>query len=129
MLDGRLVNFNYVCSSDMKNDRLTQLIGFLSESPADPFVKYALATEYLKSGNTDQALRYYEDLRTNHADYVGTYYHLGKLYEALGKPDEAISAYEQGMQVAKDKRDMHALSELQAAYQAAAGFDEEDDDD
>lgn len=109
------------------SDRLAQLVAFLSENPNDPFLKYALATEYLKRNRTDEALQYYEELRRQHADYVGTYYHLGKLYEALGRNNEAITVYEQGMHAARTKRDMHALAELQAAYRAAAGMDDEED--
>jgi len=112
----------------MMSDRLTQLMAFLSESPHDPFLKYALASEYLKSGHTEEALRYYEELMDKHPTYVGTYYHLGKLYEALNRKDEAITVYEKGMQAARDKRDMHALSELQAVYRTAVGMDDEDDD-
>ncbi|MGK6351313.1 tetratricopeptide repeat protein [Parapedobacter sp. DT-150] len=109
------------------SERLMQLIDFLADSPNDPFVKYALATEHLKLGNTAGALLYYEELRTNHPEYVGTYYHLGKLYEALGRTEEAAVVYEQGMHAARTKRDMHALAELQAAYRAATGMDDEDE--
>ncbi len=110
------------------SNRLQQLTDFLRENPNDPFLKYALATEHLKLGHTEQALGYYEELLGNHPEYVGNYYHLGKLYEALGRNADAIAVYEKGMQAAKAKRDMHALSELQAAYRAATGMDEEDDD-
>jgi hypothetical protein len=54
---------------------------------------------------------------------VGTYYHLGKLYEALNRKDDAIKTYETGMKVAKEQRDNHAFSELQAVYQEAMGED------
>jgi|SRR5690606_21436226 len=106
--------------------RLQQLIEFLKESPSDAFLVYALATEFLKLGHTEDALHHYEALVASHPDYVGTYYHLGKLYEALGRQTDAVVTYEQGMQAARKKRDMHALSELQAAYRMATG--EEDDD-
>ncbi len=110
------------------SDRLQQLTDFLTENPNDPFLNYALATEYLKLGRTEEALRYYEGLVDKHPDYVGTYYHLGKLHETLGRKDEAIAVYEKGMHRAQAKRDMHALSELQAAYRTATGAEEDDDE-
>jgi len=111
----------------MATERLQQLTAFLQENPEDPFLKYAIATEYLKLGNTAEALRYYEDLKENHPAYVGTYYHLGKLYEVLDRKEEAIAVYEKGMEVANVKRDRHALSELTAAYHAARGDGDDDD--
>lgn len=108
------------------NQRIQQLTGFLNDTPDDPFLQYALATEYLKIGRTADALRYYESLRANHPDYVGTYFHLGKLYEALEQKDDAIAVYIEGMGAARKKRDMHALSELQAAYHAITGSDDDD---
>ncbi|WP_257667707.1 tetratricopeptide repeat protein [Parapedobacter tibetensis] len=108
------------------SERLRQLIDFLKESPDDPFLKYALATEHLKLGHVVDALRYYEELLTNHPAYVGTYYHLGKLYEALNRREEAIAIYEQGMATARSKGDMHALSELQAVYRSAMGMEDDE---
>lgn len=110
------------------SNRLQQLIEFLKESPGDPFLRYALATEHLKLGRTEEALRHYEALVHDHPDYVGTYYHLGKLYEALGRKGDAVVTYENGMKAARNKRDMHALSELQEAYRLVTGEDDDDDD-
>jgi tetratricopeptide (TPR) repeat protein len=111
----------------MHRNRLQKLLDFQKNEPNDPFLKYALATEYLSSNEPDKALLYYEDLLQNHADYVGTYYHLGKLYEALDRKDEAISTYQKGMLAARKSNDMHAFSELQAVYNSATGQDYEDD--
>ena len=108
-------------------NRLQKLLDFLENEPNDPFLKYALATEYVNSSQNDNALKYYEDLIINHADYVGTYYHLGKLYEALDRKDDAIKTYQGGMVAARKKNDMHAFSELQAVYNSATGQDYEDD--
>jgi len=112
----------------MQNTRLDKLLEFFKNEPEDEFLKYALATEYLRLNDTDKALFYYEDLLNNHPRYVGTYYHLGKLYEALNRVDDAINVYEKGMLIAKEVRDNHSLSELQAVYMELKGFDDDDDD-
>ena len=111
----------------MQSTRLAKLLEFLESDPNDPFVLYALATEYNTSNDTDKALEYYLKLVTDHPDYVGTYYHLGKLYQKLGDSEQALVIYQLGMTAAKSKRDMHAFSELQGAYNSAAGLDYEDD--
>ena len=100
----------------MQTGRLEKLLEFIKAEPEDPFLKYALATEYLRINQTDMALQYYENLVNNHPSYIGTYYHLGKLYEALNRRDDAISTYETGMKVTHEQRDNHAFSELQAVY-------------
>ena len=112
----------------MDTDRLDKLLAFIHNEPNDEFLKYALATEYLRLNDTDKALSYYEDLVNNHPNYSGTYYHLGKLYEALNRKEDAIRIYETGMQITKAKRDNHAFAELQGVYNAATGFGDDDDD-
>jgi tetratricopeptide (TPR) repeat protein len=111
----------------MEISRLDKLLEFIKNEPNDEFLKYALATEYLRLNQTDKALAYYEDLVSNHPNYTGTYYHLGKLYEALNRKDDAIKTYETGMEITKQKRDNHAFSELQAVYREATGYDDDDD--
>ncbi|HCN82984.1 MAG TPA: tetratricopeptide repeat protein, partial [Sphingobacteriaceae bacterium] len=54
-------------------------------------------------------------------------YHLGKLYEALNRKDDAVKTYQDGIHVARAARDNHALSELQAVYNSAMGLDYEED--
>jgi tetratricopeptide (TPR) repeat protein len=111
----------------MEISRLDKLLEFIKNEPNDEFLKYALATEYLRLNQADKALDYYEDLINNHPNYTGTYYHLGKLYEALNRKQDAINIYEKGMEITKAKGDNHAFSELQAVYREATGYDEDDD--
>jgi tetratricopeptide (TPR) repeat protein len=111
----------------MEISRLDKLLEFIKNEPNDEFLKYALATEYLRLNQVDKSLEYYEDLVNNHPQYSGTYYHLGKLYEALNRKDDAIKTYEKGMEITKAKRDNHAFSELQAVYREATGYDDDDD--
>ena len=92
--------------------RLEQLKTMFEQNAKDAFIIFALAKEYEKSGDKEQALFYYKKLVTDAPDYVGTYYHLGKLYEIMGQSALALEIYEKGIEVSKLQGDHHALSEL-----------------
>lgn len=111
----------------MNEARLAQLFDFLKEDPKDPFLLYAIATEY-RASDINKALEYYELLLRDHPDYVGTYYHAGKAYEELNRKDDAEAAYKKGMQVARQQGQMHAFAELQGANNKLLGLDYEDED-
>ncbi|RAJ06999.1 tetratricopeptide repeat protein [Chitinophaga skermanii] len=98
-------------------ERIEKLKSFLAETPNDSFLKHALALEYIKLGNDDDAQKLFEDILANEPHYVGSYYHLGKLFERKGDQQAAILTYEKGMHIAKEAREMHAYNELQAAYE------------
>jgi tetratricopeptide (TPR) repeat protein len=112
----------------MAANRLETLLQFYEEDPGDPFTRFALASEYLKHGATEEALTFFEMLVRDNPDYVGTYYHLGKLYERLGRKEEARSLYRDGIQVAQAQQDFHARAELQDALLKAEGIGFDDDD-
>lgn len=99
------------------NQRIEKLMAFLKESPRDSFLHHALALEYVKDGNEEEARRYFERNLNEDAGYVATYYHLGKLLERTGDQQQAIATYEKGMEVAKAAKDMHSYNELQGAYE------------
>ncbi len=104
--------------------RLQLLKDMLAEEPNEPFLLFAIAKEFEGENDLTQAQTYYEKLRQTSPNYVGTYYHLGKLYEKLERIEQAIETYKTGMQVAKAERDNHALAEL-----AGAKLNLVDDDD
>ena len=64
--------------------RINILKGFLETDPNDSFSRYALALEYVKANQHDEAVREFETVTTNDADYVATYFQLGKKYQQLG---------------------------------------------
>jgi len=107
-------------------DRLELLLQFHHDDPADAFTRFAIAQEYLKRGDDALAAAYFEGLVRDNPQYVGTYYHLGKLYERMDLRPEAVETYEAGIRVARQQRDFHALSELQAALQDIRGGWEEE---
>ena len=97
------------------NSRLNRLRSFVDEDPTDPFLHFALAKEYEKLNEEEQALQRYLHLVSNHDNYVGTYYHLGKLYERRQDFEKAVSTYSKGLEVARLVKDTHSASELQGA--------------
>ena len=112
----------------MSQDRLHALLAFYEEDPRDAFTRFAIAREYLKQDETGKALTFFEGLVEDDPDYVGTYYHLGKLYEQLGRKGDAIRTYQRGIQIAQTRRDAHARAELQDALMSAQGIGFDDDD-
>lgn len=111
----------------MNTQRLERLIEMRKEDPNDPFLLYAIAMEHQNAQQLDLALSYYEELVQKHEDYVGTYYHLAKLYEVLQKREEAEACYQKGMNIARKQGDHHAFNELNSAYQSFNGLGDDDE--
>lgn len=98
-------------------DRIARLKEFLQATPGDSFLKHALALEYVKIGEEDDAKHLFEEILKQEPEYVGSYYHLGKLLERKNEISLALSVYEKGMSVAKSINDRHAYNELSSAYE------------
>ena len=89
----------------------------LKASPADNFLRHALALEYIKEGNDTEAKALFLNILQQSPEYVGSYYHLAKLFERMGDNPSAIEWYEKGMKATKEAKDNHAYNELQSAYE------------
>jgi tetratricopeptide (TPR) repeat protein len=98
-------------------NRIEKLNELLQQMPNDNFLRHALALEYIKLGNDEDARILFESILNDCPGYVGSYYHLGKLLERNGEKDLAIECYEKGMKEAKAANDQHAYNELQAVYE------------
>lgn len=98
-------------------NRIVQLIEFLKTNPKDNFLRHALALENIKLGNDAEAKILFENILQDSPDYVGSYYHLAKLFERNNEKDKAIEWYEKGMAAAKKANDQHSYNELQSAYE------------
>ena len=99
----------------MNTDRLNSLLQMHEQQPDDSFIRFALAKEYENAGDLAEALKYYSDLKRDDPDYVGLYYHLAKLHEVMDNESDAMTIYDQGIEVAGKLKDFHALSELNNA--------------
>lgn len=98
-------------------DRISRLKEFLKANPNDSFVQHALALEYVKAGDDNQARKLFENVLNADENYIGSYYHLGKLLERNDLREDAVKWYEKGLMKAKEAGDKHAYNELLAAYE------------
>ena len=108
-------------------NRLDKLFSFLEAQPNDPFLLFAIAKEYESAGDDVNALNFYQKLQSTTPQYVGLYYHLGKLFERKNEPHNALETYKTGIEVAQKERDFHALSELKGAKMNLDGDDDDDE--
>ena len=98
-------------------NRIEILKGFLEQDPKDSFSRYALALEYVKGGQTDDARREFEFVRDNDPGYVATYFQLAQLYRNLGLRHEAEKTYRTGITTAAKAGDSHTREELEGALE------------
>lgn len=95
--------------------KISKLAKQLKDNPEDSFLKFALALELLKIDEEEKAMALFLNILKNDPEYVGVYYHLGKLYEQTGENKLAIKCYKDGIIVTDKVKDQHSKSELQGA--------------
>ena len=97
------------------NNTIKKLVSAIKANPDDSFTKFALALEFLKKDELKRAKILFEDVYKNDPDYVGVYYHLGKLYERMEHVKQAKQMYRQGIDVAAKQKEHRTLKELKEA--------------
>ena len=99
-------------------NRIETLKDFLAQDPTDSFSRYALALEYVKLGQQEDARREFETVRDKDPAYVATYFQLGQLYRTLGLKHEAEKTLRAGITVAAKAGDAHTQGELEGALES-----------
>jgi len=96
----------------LEPNRIEVLQQLLAQNPANSFVRYGLAMEYVKSGDLGRAVEEFAAIIGADASYAAAYFHGGQALEKLGRVDDARDYYRRGV---ANARDPHARSELQSA--------------
>ncbi|NBV12772.1 MAG: tetratricopeptide repeat protein [Sphingobacteriia bacterium] len=96
-------------------ERINRLLEFHNADPTDTFILYALAMEYEKIENLEEAIKFYKLLSTKYPEYLATYYHYGKLLEKIGKTETAKVIYSNGINLSVEMKEHHTASELRQA--------------
>lgn len=95
----------------MNIERVKNLESWIREDPNEPFNKYALAMEL--SGNDPKRVgSLFQELMTQHADYLPTYYIAAGFFLDQGDQPKAIQALETGILIAKKQKNLKTEKEL-----------------
>lgn len=97
------------------NKRLAFLEQHCAAGNADSFAFYGLAMEYRKEGRVEDAVATFGKLRDKDPGYVPMYLMAGQTLIDAGRAAEARAWLESGVAIATQKRDSHALGELESA--------------
>lgn len=101
------------------NKRLEMLVRMVESGKADSFAHYALALEYRKSGQFDEALEVFKLLRSQDPAYLPMYLMAGQILVSQSRPGDARDWLTAGIGVAEKQGNAKALSELQAELATA----------
>jgi Tfp pilus assembly protein PilF len=96
-------------------NKISRLAKNIQKDPSDTFSKFALALELLKDDGVEKAQVLFEAILKQDPDYLGVYYHLGKLYHRREMYNLAKEMFTDGVRVAEKKNDSRTKSELSEA--------------
>lgn len=96
-------------------ERKEKLLEMLAKTPEDSFLQHALALEYIRKNDNRSAVSIFEKLLSQNPSYVGSYYHLGGLYEAMNDTNAAIKTYKTGIEWSRKLNENRTMNELIAA--------------
>jgi Flp pilus assembly protein TadD len=83
----------------MPNDRIAALQRLLEKSPSDTRILFGLAAEYEKLAMWEQVAEYLQLYLDAAEDEGNAWGRLGHALRQLGRPDEARTAYQRGIDV------------------------------
>ncbi len=93
--------------------RAEQIEAMLAKTPADPFLKYALAMEYLKAGSRETGIAKLRQLTIDSPEYHAAHHQLGIALASDGMIDDASAVLKQGIAAAAKSGDTHAMGEME----------------
>jgi predicted Zn-dependent protease len=100
--------------------RRQRLEAMLAEDPHDLFLRYALALELDKEGESDRSLQLLGELMRAEERYVPAFFMSGQILARLARFGEARTALRDGVEAARQQGDHHAAGEM-AEFLASLG--------
>jgi len=97
-----------------KSPRRRMLEASLAEDPTDTFLRYGLAVQCLREGDTEDGRARLLALIADHPDdQVAAYQQLGQSYAEAGETGPAAETLRTGIEKARARGDWHAAAEME----------------
>ena len=95
----------------VRTPRMEQIEALLADDPADPFLRYGLAMEYISAGDDATAADHLVRLAKD-ASYVPAFLQAGQVLARLNRVEEACDVLRRGVAAARQQADSHAEGEM-----------------
>ncbi|MCC6253267.1 MAG: tetratricopeptide repeat protein [Bacteroidia bacterium] len=96
-------------------NKINQLNEWLKENPDDSFLIYALALEYIKNNQIQEAKKQFDELTQKHPKYLATYLQFGNLLAEMGNKEKAEDIYRKGLEIAIEQNNSKTYKEINQA--------------
>jgi Tfp pilus assembly protein PilF len=93
--------------------RIEKLEAYIEENGKESFLQQALAEEYIKIGNDEQARNILNELLLREPTFISAYIHLCNILVRAGNEEKAIKIYQRGLLEAKRAENATIFNELQ----------------
>lgn len=100
-----------------EKSRLQQFKEFVELDPRDSFSRYALAMEYLSSGDFPEAIREFEEVIRLEPDNQTAYFQAGVACRKAGRIEHAKDFWQKGIETARAKGDTHSVDKMTEALE------------
>jgi Tfp pilus assembly protein PilF len=97
------------------------LEALLAKGTDNALLRFGLANEYLKLGQTEQAIGHLRKAVSHDPNYSAAWKRLGKTLADTGRTAEAVTAYESGIRAAEQKGDVQAAKEMRVFLKRLQG--------
>jgi predicted Zn-dependent protease len=90
---------------------MSQIEAMLADDPGDPFLRYALAMEYVSAGDDVAAADQLLSL-TAETPYVPAFLQAGQVLARLNRFEQACEVLKKGIETARQQGESHAEGEM-----------------
>ena len=96
----------------MSDQIISNFQSMLEQGQDNALIRFSLGNAYLNSNNYEEAIKHLALALKHDPDYSAAWKFYGKALACAGNNDQAITAYRQGIKIAKNKGDIQAAREM-----------------